>query len=82
VNLFSPRHLLIILLIVLVVFGTRKLRSIGADLGSALRSVKNAFNEDRDEVSPARLPVPAEKKTESIAAVMKESAARGSDNPS
>jgi len=44
-DLFSPRHLLVILLIVLVVFGTKKLRSIGSDLGAAVRGFKNNMKE-------------------------------------
>jgi sec-independent protein translocase protein TatA len=48
-DLFSPRHLLIILLICLVVFGTKKLRTIGADLGGAVRGFKGAMNEAQQE---------------------------------
>ena len=36
-DLFAPRHLLIILAIVLVVFGTKKLKNIASDLGGAVR---------------------------------------------
>lgn len=48
-DLFSPRHLLVILLIVLVVFGTKKLRSIGSDLGAAVRGFKNSMKEGEHE---------------------------------
>jgi len=49
VDLFSPRHLLIILLVVLVVFGTKKLRTIGSDLGQAVRGFKESMREgERD----------------------------------
>jgi sec-independent protein translocase protein TatA len=41
-------QLLIILIIILVLFGTKKLRSIGADLGEAVKSFRNAL---RDEES-------------------------------
>lgn len=37
-------QLLIILLIVVLVFGTKRLRNIGSDMGSALRSFRSAFN--------------------------------------
>ena len=44
-DLFSPRHLLIVLLIVLLVFGTKKLKTIGSDLGQAFRGFKESMKE-------------------------------------
>jgi len=57
-DIFAPKHLLIILAIVLLVFGTKKLRTIGADLGAAVKgfkdSVKGGEAEGRGETpSPA-----------------------------
>ena len=55
-DLFSPRHLLIILLVVLVVFGTKKLRTIGSDLGQAVRGFKESMKEgERDETAAPTL---------------------------
>ena len=34
-------HWLIVLLVVIVIFGTKKLRNIGADLGSAVKGFKD-----------------------------------------
>jgi sec-independent protein translocase protein TatA len=45
-DLFSPRHLIVILLIVLLVFGTKKLKTIGSDLGAAVRGFKKGMSED------------------------------------
>ncbi len=39
-------QLLIVLVIVLLVFGTKKLRNVGGDLGGAIKSFKKAVNED------------------------------------
>ena len=39
-------QLLIILVIVVLLFGTKKLRNMGGDLGSALKSFKKAIGED------------------------------------
>jgi sec-independent protein translocase protein TatA len=39
-------QLLIILLIVVMLFGTKKLRNIGSDLGGALKGFKNAVKDD------------------------------------
>jgi sec-independent protein translocase protein TatA len=43
-DFFAPRHLIIVLLVVLLVFGTKKLRSFGADLGTGLRAFKSALS--------------------------------------
>ena len=43
------RELVIILLVVLVVFGAKKLRSVGSDLGHAVRGFKKAMNEGEEE---------------------------------
>ena len=44
----SPGSLLLIFLVVLVLFGTKKLRSIGEDLGHAFRGFKKGL-EGTDE---------------------------------
>ncbi len=38
--------LLVILAIIILLFGTKKLRNIGADLGNAVKGFKKAVNED------------------------------------
>jgi len=43
------RELVIILLVVLVIFGTKKLRAVGSDLGAAVRGFKKAVNEGEEE---------------------------------
>ena len=50
------RELLIILLVVLVVFGAKKLRTVGSDLGHAVRGFKKAMNEgDEEQSAPKQL---------------------------
>lgn len=41
-------QLLIILLIVVLLFGTKKLKSMGSDLGSAVKGFKNAVKDGED----------------------------------
>ncbi len=41
----GPWQLLIILLIVLAIFGTKKLRNLGSDLGGAVKGFRSAMNE-------------------------------------
>ena len=42
----SPWSILLILIIVVVLFGTKKLRNIGSDLGAAMKSFKKSSQED------------------------------------
>jgi len=50
-------QLLIVLVIVLLLFGTKRLRNLGGDLGNAIKGFKKAMNEDekKDENAPERL---------------------------
>lgn len=50
----SPTHLLILLVIALVIFGTKRIRSIGSDLGSAVKGFKKAMNEGEEEEESAK----------------------------
>lgn len=56
----SPTHLLIVLAIALVIFGTKRLRTIGSDLGSAVKGFKKAMN-DGEEEQTKQLSAPHEK---------------------
>ena len=42
-------QLLIILLIVVMIFGTKRLKTLGGDLGGALKSFRKAMDKDEDE---------------------------------
>ncbi len=42
----SPTQMLIVLLIVALLFGTKKLRNMGGDLGSAIKGFKKAMNDE------------------------------------
>lgn len=47
---FSIWHWLIVLVVVVLVFGTKKLRNLGTDLGSAVKGFRKAMSEaDQDE---------------------------------
>lgn len=46
---FSIWHWLIVLLVVVLVFGTKKLRNIGEDLGSAVKGFKEGMKEEEKE---------------------------------
>lgn len=42
-------QLLIILVIVVLLFGTKRLKSLGSDLGGAVKGFKNSMQDDEDE---------------------------------
>ena len=46
---FSIWHWLIVLVIVMLIFGTKKLRNMGADLGGAVRGFKDGMREGGSE---------------------------------
>ena len=46
---FSIWHWLIVLLIVMLIFGTKKLRNIGADLGNAVKGFKDGMKSEEDK---------------------------------
>src|SRR5208283_2437911 len=48
-DMFDYRMLILILLIAVVIFGTKRLRSVGTDLGAAVRGFKQAMNEGESE---------------------------------
>ena len=45
----SVWQLLIVLAILIVIFGTKKLRNIGGDLGGAVKGFKKAMNDEGDD---------------------------------
>lgn len=48
---FSIWHWLVVLLIVMIVFGTKKLRSMGADLGGAVKGFKDGMKEGASDAT-------------------------------
>ncbi len=44
-GLFQPMHLLVILVIVLLIFGPKKLGELGKGLGEGIRNFKSSLNE-------------------------------------
>lgn len=50
---FSVWHWLIVLLIILLVFGTKKLRNLGSDLGGAVKGFKEGMKEGSSSTADA-----------------------------
>ena len=64
-DIFSLPHLIILFLIVIALFGTSKIRSIGGDLGSAIKSFRQAMKEE-DQLSSSKVADGATKSLEHI----------------
>jgi sec-independent protein translocase protein TatA len=45
----SPMSLLLILLIIIALFGTDKLKNMGSDLGHAVKNFKRALNDESND---------------------------------
>jgi sec-independent protein translocase protein TatA len=47
----STTHLIIFLVIIIVIFGTKKLRNIGSDLGGAVKGFKDGMKDGGDKAA-------------------------------
>jgi sec-independent protein translocase protein TatA len=52
---FSIWHWLIVLVVVLLIFGTKKLRNVGSDLGGAVRGFKDGMKSAEEDNKNAKL---------------------------
>ena len=56
---FSTTHLIIFLVIIVVIFGTKKLRNIGSDLGGAVKGFKEGMKDgtapEEKSVAPSQV---------------------------
>ena len=50
---FSIWHWLIVLAIIVLIFGTKKLRNLGGDLGSAVKGFKDGMKTEEDKTAAA-----------------------------
>ncbi len=53
-------HWLIVLLVVVLIFGTKKLRNVGQDLGGAVKGFKDGMKSSDGEPTPGADPAPAQ----------------------
>ncbi len=51
---FSIQHLVVLLIIVILLFGTKKIKNVGADVGGWIRDFKKAMREDTAEEIAAK----------------------------
>lgn len=74
---FSIWHWLVVLVIVALVFGTKKLRNIGEDLGGAVKGFKKGISEaqSEDDLPPKQV---ADENTVEVAAKEKQNSSTNS----
>lgn len=65
---FSIWHWLIVLVVVMLVFGTKKLGNIGSDLGKAVKGFKDGIKGEEDKPAAAATPQVADKTTVDVEA--------------
>ena len=61
---FSIWHWLIVLLVVVLIFGTKKLKNIGSDLGGAVKGFKDGVKGGQDTAGDAAAPAAAQQVTQ------------------
>jgi sec-independent protein translocase protein TatA len=49
---FSMGHLLVVLLIVVLLFGTKRLKDIGSDFGDAIKNFRRSMSDGEKETNP------------------------------
>ena len=49
---FSLLHWVIVLLVVVLIFGTKKLKNIGSDLGGAVKGFKDGMRDGTSDAAP------------------------------
>jgi sec-independent protein translocase protein TatA len=74
--MFDSKMLLVVLLIALVIFGTKKLRTIGTDLGAAVKGFKQAMNDGESEEKMKQLKQESDADFATAAAAAREAEAK------
>lgn len=72
-------QLLIVLAIIVLLFGTKKLRSLGSDLGSAIKGFRNSVKDDGQADTPTPPPQLPEQNTHTNEAVKTQNTAATTD---
>lgn len=57
-GIFDWKHWVVILIVVVLVFGTKRLKNLGSDLGETIKGFRKAMNSDDEKAEPQQ-PSPA-----------------------
>ncbi|MFT5644031.1 MAG: sec-independent protein translocase protein TatA [Janthinobacterium sp.] len=61
---FSIWHWLIVLVVVMLVFGTKKIGNMGGDIGKAVKGFKDGIKGDEEKPAPPASPSPSQVSTD------------------
>lgn len=56
-GIFDWKHWVVILIVVILVFGTKRLKNLGSDLGETVKGFRKAMNTEEEQTPPAEPPV-------------------------
>lgn len=59
-------HLVVVLVIVMLLFGTKRLGNIGSDLGNAIKGFKKAMSEDEEKAKTEQPQAKVEQKADNV----------------
>ena len=54
--MFSTGHLIVVLVVILLLFGTKRLRNVGGDLGAAIKGFKKAMSDGEQDAQQGAQP--------------------------
>lgn len=55
-GIFDWKHWVVILVVVVLVFGTKKLKNLGTDVGESIKGFRKAMNDDEKPADPQATP--------------------------
>lgn len=51
-GIFDIKHWLVVLVVVILLFGTKRLKTLGSDVGEAIKGFRQSMKSGQDEASP------------------------------
>ncbi|MFJ4432548.1 twin-arginine translocase TatA/TatE family subunit [Pseudomonas sp. NPDC089395] len=71
-GIFDWKHWIVLLVVVVLVFGTKKLKNLGGDLGESIKGFRKAMNDEEtkpaEQTPPPAQPIPPVQTTQQQAA--------------
>ncbi|TBU71321.1 twin-arginine translocase TatA/TatE family subunit [Phytopseudomonas daroniae] len=62
-GIFDWKHWVVILIVVVLVFGTKKLKNLGSDVGETIKGFRKAMNEDESKPADPQAQQPHQQQT-------------------